>query len=95
MKDLKEYFVGKGEVKGFIFNQIKKNKYGYIYEVDTGNGKHYEVFKKRINTMYDCISYPSSKSFGSWAWAVGDLDRANTKLKEIELQAIYSECNSY
>lgn len=94
MKELKEYFVGRGEVKGFIFNQIINTKYGYIYEVNTGHKKHYEVFKKRINTMFDCVSYPTSKSFGLWAWIVDDLDKAKEKLMEIELQSIYSESNS-
>lgn len=94
MRELKEYFVGKGEVKGFIFNQIKKTDYGFIYEINSGDKIYYEVFKRIENTMYNCISYPTSKAFGLWAWTIESLEKAQEKLKEIELQAIYSETNS-
>ena len=83
MKELKEYFTGRGEVKGYIFNQIKKNELGYIYEVK-GHNIHYEVFKKKINTLYDCVSYPTSKAFGKWAWSVGSFERANEILNSFK-----------
>jgi len=83
MKELKEYFTGRGQVKGFIFNQISKTKHAYLYEVKENNQIHYEVFKRKENTMYDCISYPTDKAFGIWAWTFMDLDSANKKLIEI------------
>lgn len=84
MKELKEYFSGRGQVKDYVFNQISRTKYGYIYEVASDKGKHYEVFERRINTQYDCVSYPRDKSFGVWAWTCMDLDSAKEKLKEID-----------
>lgn len=84
MKELKEYFVGRGQVKGYIFNQIKRTKYAFLYEVSENNLVHYEVFKRRENTIYDCISYPSDKAFGVWAWTCDTLERAEDKFNEIE-----------
>ena len=87
MKDLKEYFTGRGQVKGYIFNQIKRTKHAYLYEVKENDVIHYEVFKRKINTMYDCISYPTDKAFGIWAWTFMDLDYAIKKLNEITKDA--------
>lgn len=54
-------------------------------KVHTGNNNHYEVFKRKINTKFNCISYPSDKSFGLWAWTYKDLDNAIYKLEELEV----------
>lgn len=43
---------------------------------DTPITKHYEVFKRRENTMYNVVSYPTDKAFGIWAWTTESLDRA-------------------
>jgi len=80
MKELKEYFSGRGQVKGYVFNQIRSTDWGFIYEVSGDNTKHYEVFKRKENTLYDCISYPTDKSFGIWAWTIYDLDKAELML---------------
>jgi hypothetical protein len=71
MKSLKTQIKGLGEVRGFIFTQISKTDGAFLYEVNTGNQIHYEVFKKRVNTRYGCISYPTSKAFGIWAFTKG------------------------
>lgn len=83
MKELKEYFSGRGQVKGYVFNQISASKYAYLYEVKGYNTKHYEVFKRRVNTLYDCVSYPNDKAFGDWAFNLMDLDSAYNKFNEI------------
>ena len=83
MKELKEYFSGRGQVKGYVFNQISQTKHGFVYEVRGDNTIHYEVFKRTINTMYDCVSYPSDKAFGVWAWTCLTLERANEKFNEL------------
>lgn len=77
MKQLKTNFEGTGEVKDYTFSQLLKNDKGYIYEVqctDTGN-IHYEVFKHKENNQFNCISYPTSKGFGLWAWTSNTLER--------------------
>jgi len=91
MKELKEYFVGIGQVKGYIFNQIKATKYAYLYEVSENNVIHYEVFKRNENTLYDCVSYPTDKAFGVWAWTCMSLERAENKFNEIELNELLKE----
>ena len=35
IKELEDEFLGKGEVRGFTFEQIASNDNGYIYKVDT------------------------------------------------------------
>ena len=91
MRELKSYFVGIGQVKGYIFNQIKATKYAFLYEVSENNVIHYEVFKRKENTMYDCISYPTNKAFGKWAWTCSTLERAKVKFNEIETSIILKD----
>ena len=74
MKQLAKEFIGKGEVKGFIFTQIKKSDKAYIYKVDCDGSIHYEVFKYKENKQFDCVSYPKTGSFGLWAWTYMEID---------------------
>ena len=83
MKELKEYFSGRGQVKEYVFNQIRKTKHAFLYEVKGNNTIHYEVFKRKENTLYECVSYPTDKAFGIWAFTCGTLERANDKFKEL------------
>ena len=76
MRELKENFIGKGQVKGFIFTQIKKSDNAYIYEVKAYNSLHYEVFTRKENNYYNCVSYPSNKAFGTWAKTFKKIDEA-------------------
>lgn len=82
-KSLPTHFQGRGEVKGYTFTQISKTDKAFIYEVSSGNSKHYEVFLKKINTLYKCESYPTSKAFGLWAWTKMTLEAANQKFEEL------------
>ena len=85
MKELREQFDGRGEVKGYTFSQISKTDWGFIYEVEHGGHRHYEVFKKRLNHRFGTVSYPSSKAFGIWAWTCQSMDKAEQKLEEIRI----------
>jgi len=86
MKELEKEFIGKGQVKGFKFTQVKKTEFGYIYKVDTKHTIMYEVFKRKENSRYNCISYPTNKSFGIWAWTYKSLDNAINKLEYISIR---------
>lgn len=86
MKELELEFVGKGQVKGFIFTQVKKSESAYLYKVDTDYSFHYEIFERKENTQFNCISYPSDKAFGVWAYTTKSLERANELFEEIELK---------
>lgn len=79
MKQLQNEFIGRGEVKGFIFTQIKKSNKAYIYKVDCDGCEHYEVFKHKENKQFECISYPKTASFGLWAWTYNDFELAIEK----------------
>jgi len=46
IRPLKKRFEGRGEVKGHLFTQLSKTDRAFLYEVNTGRGIYYEVFKK-------------------------------------------------
>lgn len=83
MKPLEKEFIGRGEVKGFKFTQIKATNMAYLYKVDSGWSINYEVFKRRENVRYGVVSYPTSKAFGVWAWTCMTLEGAEKKFNEI------------
>lgn len=76
MKQLEKEFIGKGEVKNFKFTQLKASETAFIYEVNNDGSIYYEVFKRKENTQFNCISYPSSKAFGVYAWTIKNLNSA-------------------
>jgi len=76
MKELENQFIGRGEVRGFVFTEIIKNEYGYIYQVSNNGNIHFEVFKRKENTQFNCISYPKSPAFGLWAWSKSNIQDA-------------------
>ncbi|NCB44140.1 MAG: hypothetical protein EOM59_16210 [Clostridia bacterium] len=82
-QELPKNFIGRGEVHGFGFRQISKSPIGYIYEVTQGRLVHYEVFLRIINSRFNRVSYPSSKSFGVTAWTFRTLDEANRKYEQL------------
>jgi len=84
IKELETKFIGKGQVRGFVFTQICKTDNGFIYEVDNYGNKYYEVFKKKLNTMYNNISYPTDKAFGIWAFTTYNLDKAKIMLNNLK-----------
>jgi len=83
MKELQEKFIGRGQVKGFIFTLENKSEKAFIFKVDTGSSVHYEVFKRKENKKFNCISYPSDKAFGYWAWSCSTIERANQVFEQL------------
>ena len=83
MKLLKTQFQGIGEVKGYLFTQIRQTDKAFLYEVRSNEGKHCEVFFKKANHRFGCVSYPTSKAFGIWAWTYMNLEFAIKKLNAI------------
>ena len=65
------------------FTQISKTDWGFIYEVEYGGYKHYEVFKKRLNHRFGTVSYPTDKAFGIWAWTCMTLERVKIRLEAL------------
>lgn len=83
IKELDLYIKGKGETRGFTFKQIKANGYAYLYEVENDGDIYYEVFERRVNSQFNCISYPSSKAFGVYAFCLHKLEQAENKFLEL------------
>lgn len=68
MKELKcNYYKGTKS-----YTQINQSLNAFMYEVaDTETGHvYYEVFERKYNRRFNCISYPSDKAFGKWAWCI-------------------------
>lgn len=85
LKELETKFEGKGEVRGFTFEQIQKSKKAYLYKITNVFGQtHWEVFRRKINKQFNCVSYPRAKSFGDWAWCFTDFQMAINKFEEIK-----------
>lgn len=76
-RELLKEFNGRGEVKGHKFYQLVSSPEAYIYKVVSDSGLvYYEVFRRKINKRFGNVSYPTSKSFGIWAWCCMTLDDA-------------------
>ena len=86
IRDLKTDFTGVGQVRGYKFTQISKTKSAFLYQVDTSDRLYYEVFRKRINRRFACVSYPTDKAFGIWAWTSPKLERAFEILNELSME---------
>lgn len=68
--------------RGFEYKQVLKNDIGYIYAQHFKNEIiAYEVFYRKENTQFNCISFPGDNSFGVWAWSCKSFDRALNYLK--------------
>lgn len=80
-KLLSKQFEGRGEVKGFTFTQLESSPKAYLYEVSTQGSKHYEVIARKINTLYNTETYPSSKSFGRSGFTSYNLANARLRFK--------------
>jgi hypothetical protein len=88
IKDLPSSFLGKGEVKEMTFDLIVKNEIAYVYRVTDNRdfSVRYEVFKRKVNTLYNMISYPKSNSFGVWAWTFSSILDALDKFNNLTLK---------
>lgn len=82
-KELEEVFKGRGEVKGYTFTQLYRSDHAYLYEQKEKETGHitYEVFRRKVNTQFGCVSYPSSKGFGDSIF-MGKTFRDLNKAKE-------------
>lgn len=84
IRELDKEFLGRGEVKRFKFIQIEASEKGYVYRVEPPNGlPYFEIFVRKVNTMFKKVSYPGSKSFGLWAWTYPTIEQAINKLKQL------------
>lgn len=65
------------------YTQVHSSCHAYIYKVTDSETEHiyYEVFERHYNRRYDCISYPTDKAFGKWAWCIS---KGNDHIKALE-----------
>ncbi len=79
---LEKYFIGKGQVAGFKFEQVHADANWYIYRVGSYGSEWYEVFKRMPFYKSGTEMYPKDKVFGLTAWSVATLARAVAKIEE-------------
>jgi hypothetical protein len=60
IRELAVTIEGRGEVKGFIFEQVKASEKAYIYKSTSEDNVYFEVFRKKVNTQFGIVSYPKS-----------------------------------
>ena len=85
IKELLKEFTGKGETRDLQFTQIFENGSWYVYQVDYEGQTWYEVFKRKVNSYYKTVTYPSSKAFGVWAWSSKSYKRAINRVPKDDL----------
>jgi hypothetical protein len=85
MKELREEFIGIGEVRDFEFTCLKQTDKAYLYKVVSPefDETHYEVFERKENHQFDCVSYPKSNSFGLWAFTYSKYNKALEKFEDL------------
>lgn len=83
MKGLGDEIIGRGDMHGFILRKINGKPTAYVYSATNGMSVHYEVFKHKENTRFECVSYPSSKCFGVWAWCYTNYQDAINKYNKL------------
>lgn len=88
IENLPDEFIGRGPTRKFIFTKVKDSDEAAIFEVNTGQTVHYEIFKKMVEPIcLDFITrvysetrfkykYPNNNAFGKWAWTVVSKERA-------------------
>lgn len=85
MKLLDKTIISPKTLKGFTLEQVYMDDEYYIYKKHHTKDKYeagYELFERRINTMFQCESVPGAESFGVWAWQLRTLEEAKIKLNE-------------
>lgn len=89
IKELPEQFEKEtGEMGGYSFTQIERSAFAYIYEKQHKGGRaSYEVFKRKVHTQFNTVSYPRSNAFGVWAWDIPTLKDAKNKFDELNAAA--------
>jgi hypothetical protein len=80
MQELKHHI----RKNGYDYYFVEKTDAGYIYrQEDNGKVIAFEVFKRKENTQFNCISFPGNEAFGSWAWTYRTYEDAKKRLNKI------------
>jgi len=67
--------------RGFIYIQELATTSGYVYrQVLNGVTVGFEVFLRKENKQYNCVSFPGDNAFGVWAWSCRTLELAKSHL---------------
>lgn len=69
---------------GFDYEQVARTAFGYVYS-QRSEGKiiAYEVFRRKENTQFNCISFPGNEAFGSWSWTYKNITEALHRLNQL------------
>lgn len=84
VKELPQFFIGRGEVRNFIFQQIARTDVAYLFQVTPpGCRSHFEIFYRRVNGRFWAVSYPRAEAFGVWALTARTLTDAEARFHSL------------
>lgn len=65
---------------------ISKNDEGFLFRQDSNEWGTlgYHVFFRKINTQFNCESYPGLEAFGKWAWQFTTIESAKQRFNNLK-----------
>lgn len=87
MKCLNDVIISPKGLAGFTLTKVYSDEKYYIYKktnTEMGYDAGYELFEKRINTMFKTESVPGGEAFGIWAWQLRTYDECINKLTKLK-----------
>lgn len=91
MKKLSDTVVSPKGLAGFTLTKVYEDDKYYIYKktnTEFGYEAGYELFERRINTMFNCETVPGGEAFGIWAFQLHSYDAAIEKLNKLKTELL-------
>ncbi len=94
IKNLNKSFLGKGNMRSWIFSRILVSDTAYVYLLRSENEEqHWEVVKRKVFTKYKHSKkgivavrfekYPETKDFGVYGWCMDNYKSAEAKFNKL------------
>lgn len=94
MKYLNDVIISPKGLAGFTLTKVYTDDEYYIYHkrhTEIGYCGGYELFERRINTMFQCETVPGGEAFGIWAFQLRSYDAALNKLSQLKNQKLHEQ----
>lgn len=91
MKKLSDTIVSPKGLAGFTLNKVYEDEQFYIYKktnTEFGYDGGFELFERRINTMFKCETIPGGEAFGIWAFQLHSYEAAIEKLNKLKMEIL-------
>ena len=94
IKPLSKTIISPKGLAGFTLKQVYQDDDFYIYEkvnTEFNYKAGYELFERRVNTMFKCETVPGGEAFGIWAFQLPNLNKAYIKLRQLKQEKLLNE----